>query len=60
MKPLVSICIPTYNRVEQLKITMESIMAQPEFREGKVEIVISDNASATASARPPQRAKILP
>ena len=45
MKPLVSICIPTYNRVEQLKITMESIMAQPEFREGKVEIVISDNAS---------------
>ena len=25
MKPLVSICIPTYNRVEQLKITMESI-----------------------------------
>ena len=40
MKPLVSICIPTYNRVEQLKITMESIMAQPEFREGKVDIGI--------------------
>lgn len=45
MKPLVSICIPTYNRAEQLRITIESIMVQPEFREGKVEIVISDNAS---------------
>lgn len=45
MKPLVSICIPTYNRAEYLKETIESIVVQPEFKSGEVEIVISDNAS---------------
>lgn len=44
-KPLVSICIPTYNRSEQLKITLDSIVVQKEFIDGLVEIVISDNAS---------------
>lgn len=44
-KPLVSICIPTYNRSVQLKKTIESIVKQPEFISGKAEIVISDNAS---------------
>ena len=44
MQPLVSICIPTYNRAECLKETIESIICQPEFLEGKVEIVVSDNA----------------
>lgn len=44
-KPLVSICIPTYNRSEQLKITLDTIVSQNEFMKGLVEIVISDNAS---------------
>lgn len=44
-KPVVSICIPTLNRCEQLKKTIESIVIQPEFIDGRVEIVISDNAS---------------
>ena len=44
-KPLLSICIPTYNRVEQLKTTLESIASQKEFLDGEVEVVISDNAS---------------
>lgn len=44
-QPLVSICIPTYNRSEQLKITLDTIINQKEFLEGLVEIVISDNAS---------------
>lgn len=45
MKPLISICIPTYNRKEYLKKSIESIVTQPEFTNGTVEIVISDNAS---------------
>lgn len=42
MQPLLSICIPTYNRCRYLPETLDSILAQstPE-----VEIVISDNAS---------------
>ena len=42
---LVSICIPTYNRSGYLKNSIESILCQKEFMEGKVEVVISDNAS---------------
>ena len=45
MEPLVSICIPTYNRAEYLQQTIESIICQPEFKSGEVEIVVSDNAS---------------
>lgn len=44
-KPLVSICIPTFNRSSQLEKTLKSIVVQPEFKTGKVEVVISDNAS---------------
>ena len=46
-KPLLSICIPTYNRAEYLKVTLESIIRQKRFVEtNDVEIVISDNCSA--------------
>ncbi len=45
MKPVISICIPTYNRSRQLEQSIESIICQKEFVEGLVEIVISDNAS---------------
>lgn len=45
MQPLVSICIPTFNRADCLMKTIESIISQPEFKSGEVEIVISDNAS---------------
>ncbi len=44
-KPLLSICIPTYNRSGLLKETLDSLVVQPEFACGRVEIVISDNAS---------------
>ena len=44
-KPLLSICIPTYNRAEYLVKSIESIIDQEEFKLGQVEIVISDNAS---------------
>lgn len=43
-KPLLSICIPTYNRCEYLKKSLDSIVSQDGFNE-EVEIVISDNHS---------------
>lgn len=46
---LVSICIPTYNRADCLKMSLESLVAQEEFKSGKVEIVISDNASTDST-----------
>lgn len=45
MKPLLSICIPTYNRCEYLRKSIESIICQQPFKNRDVEIVISDNAS---------------
>lgn len=43
---MLSICIPTYKRLEYLKNTVESITCQDEFlHTGEVELVISDNGS---------------
>lgn len=44
-KYLVSICIPTYNRAPYLKKCLDSLICQPEFLQGEVEIVVSDNCS---------------
>ena len=43
-QPLLSLCIPTYNRSSILCKCLESIVCQNRFN-GDVEIVISDNAS---------------
>jgi abequosyltransferase len=44
--PILSICIPTYNRFEYLQETLKSIISQEEFQNSNdVEIVISDNSS---------------
>lgn len=46
-KPIISICIPTYNRASCLRQCLESIVAQfkdPLVREN-AEVVVSDNAS---------------
>jgi len=44
---LLSICIPTYNRAEYLKITLNSIVSQKMFFENDiVEIIVSDNCSS--------------
>ena len=44
--PILSICIPTYNRANNLRDTLESIVSQKRFLEtSDVEIVISDNCS---------------
>lgn len=43
-QPLLSICIPTYNRAEYLKQTLNSIIENDSFCD-EVEVVISDNCS---------------
>jgi glycosyltransferase involved in cell wall biosynthesis len=45
-KPILSICIPTYNRAEYLNKSIASIVSQKEFNTEPVELVISDNASS--------------
>lgn len=45
VQPLLSICIPTYNRSQYLKKTIDSIIGQEEFKSENVEIIISDNCS---------------
>ena len=47
---LLSICIPTYNRSEYLKKTLESLVTQKGWPFPDVEIVISDNASSDDTA----------
>ena len=42
-KPIVSICIPTYGRVEILKNTLDSIFSQC-VESAKFEVCISDNS----------------
>ena len=44
IQPLLSICIPTYNRAEYLKQTLNSIVKSEGFCDD-VEVVVSDNCS---------------
>lgn len=44
-QPILSICIPTWNRWYSLQHTLKSIIDQEEFKSWDVEVVISDNAS---------------
>ncbi len=43
--PLLSICIPTYNREKYLQECLDSIVQQDGFNIDEIEIIISDNAS---------------
>ena len=43
---VLSICIPTWNRAAILKKTLSKLTAAKSFGDGKVQIVISDNASS--------------
>jgi len=42
-KPLLSICIPTYNRAECLKESLKKMI--PVCSENNIQICVSDNAS---------------
>lgn len=51
MSPVVSICIPTYNRAIYLDKSLESIVMTRIFKEtDDIEIVVSDNASTDDTA----------
>jgi len=46
MNPILSICIPTYNRFEALEATLGVLVKDPTFlSRDDIEVVISDNAS---------------
>ncbi len=44
-QPLLSICIPTYNRADVLKLCIDSIVKNKAFS-NEIEIVVSDNCSS--------------
>lgn len=44
LNPILSICIPTYNRAEILRHTLEHYFESPECDE-TIEVIVSDNAS---------------
>lgn len=45
MEPLITIAIPTYNRVAILQDTLDLLALQDGFHDPHIEIVVSDNAS---------------
>lgn len=53
-RPLLSICIPTYNRAEILERTLTKIVNDVDF-DDSIEIVISDNASTDKTQQICQR-----
>lgn len=61
-KPLLSICIPTYNRAKLLDSSLKALTTQEFFQKtNAVEIVISDNCSSDNTSEIGQKyAKIFP
>ena len=48
--PLLSICIPTYNRAQFLDVSLRELISQASEISDSIEIVISDNASTDSMA----------
>ena len=49
VKPLISICIPTFNRSEYLNFLLNGICLQVGAQSENIEIVVSDNASTDST-----------
>jgi hypothetical protein len=47
--PLLSICLPTCNRAELLRLALQSLLPQVAALGGKAELIVSDNASTDAT-----------
>jgi glycosyltransferase involved in cell wall biosynthesis len=48
--PLLSICIPTRNRAETLRLALRNVVSEAAPLAGRVEVVVSDNASTDHTA----------
>ena len=49
LRPLLSICIPTFNRSELLNVCLATVLPQTVDFADIVEVVVSDNASSDAT-----------
>lgn len=58
-KPLLSICIPTYNRCDILSKTLSSIISDPSYNEDLIEVIVSDNGSTDNTAAVVQQHKTV-
>ncbi len=44
-RPLLSICVPTFNRADRLRVALDALLPDTENCGGQVEVLVSDNAS---------------
>jgi acetyltransferase-like isoleucine patch superfamily enzyme/glycosyltransferase involved in cell wall biosynthesis len=49
--PILSICVPTFNRADLLQQFLASVLPQVAHSAGKVELIVSDNASTDHTAK---------
>lgn len=55
--PILSICIPTYNRAKKLESALDSITPQVKKAEREVELIVSDNCSSDNTKEVVERAR---
>ena len=56
--PILSICIPTYNRAQYLEVSLDALIVELQDFSDQVEIVVSDNASTDTTREIVERAKM--
>ena len=59
MNPLLSICVPTYDRAHRLRVMLEAVLPQVAEHSDKVELWVSDNASPDDTPRVVEEARRL-
>jgi glycosyltransferase involved in cell wall biosynthesis len=59
MTPLLSICVPTYNRAARLRVMLQAVLPQVAKHPDQVELWVSDNASPDETASVAESARIL-
>ena len=59
MNRLLTICVPTYNRAERLRVMLQAVLPQVAEHSEKVEVRISDNASTDETANIVEEARQL-
>jgi glycosyltransferase involved in cell wall biosynthesis len=50
-EPLLSVCIPTRNRAETLRLTLENVVSEARPLGAQVEVLVADNASTDHTAQ---------